>query len=91
MQTITKLLTFKDNGNQAIEFYASIFNGAVINNLMVNPETDALLHASFSLIGHESMAMDGGEYFSFAQVTSLFISCHSQDEVDYYWSKLIAD
>ena len=49
------------------------------------------LHASFTLDGQEFMAMDGGDYFSFAHGTSLFVACEDQAEVDYYWEKLTAD
>ncbi len=35
--------------------------------------------------------MDGGSHFSFAQGTSLFVSCEGQAEVDYFWDALTAD
>jgi predicted 3-demethylubiquinone-9 3-methyltransferase (glyoxalase superfamily) len=88
MQRITTFLTFKENGKQAVEFYASIFKNSSINSSMTMPGSDQLLHAAFTLDGQEFMAMDGGEQFSFAQGTSLFVTCENQEEVDYYWDRL---
>ena len=48
----------------------------------------SLLHATFQLEGQDFMAIDGGPYFSFAQGISLFVDCHSQEEVDEIWEKL---
>ena len=55
---------------------------------MVMPGTNQLLHASFSLDGQEFMAMDAGPDFKFEQGISLFVTCDTQDEVDYFWEKL---
>lgn len=91
MQKITTFLTFESRGKEAVHFYTSIFKNAKINSIMENPENGMLLHASFTLDGEEFMAMDGGPHFTFAQGTSLFVTCQTQDDVDYYWEKLTAD
>jgi predicted 3-demethylubiquinone-9 3-methyltransferase (glyoxalase superfamily) len=88
MQKITTFLTFENRGKEAVDFYTSIFKNSKLNSIMTMPGGDMLLHASFSLDGQEFMAMDGGETFSFAQGTSLFVACDGQEEVDYYWDKL---
>ena len=91
MQKITTFLTFKSRGKDAVDFYTSIFKNSKLNSSMVMPGGDQLLHASFSLDGQDFMAMDGGDTFSFASGTSLFVTCKDQEEVDYYWDALTAD
>jgi predicted 3-demethylubiquinone-9 3-methyltransferase (glyoxalase superfamily) len=48
-------------------------------------------HAQFALAGGKFMVMDGpGEHaFGFNEAVSLMISCETQDEIDYYWARLI--
>lgn len=91
MQKITTFLTFESRGREAVEFYVSIFKNSKVNSSMAMPDGGTLLHASFTLDGQEFMAMDGGSHFSFAQGTSLFVSCEGQAEVDYFWDALTAD
>jgi len=91
MQKITTFLTFKSRGKEAVDFYTSIFKNSKVNRSMVMPGGDQLRHASFSLDGQDFMAMDGGETFSFAPGTSLFVTCKDQEEVDYYWEALTTD
>lgn len=91
MNEITTFLTFKENGNEAVKLYCSIFKDSKVHHAMMMPGSDQLLHASFSLNGREFMAMDGGEGFEFADGISLFVSCKDQDEVDHYWDALTKD
>ena len=88
MQNITTFLTFKDNGEQAVNFYVSVFkHSKVLSSMQMGGK---LLHAVFELNGQQFMAMDGGEIFSFALGTSLFVNCETQEEVDELWDKLSA-
>jgi predicted 3-demethylubiquinone-9 3-methyltransferase (glyoxalase superfamily) len=91
MQKITTFLTFNNRGQEAVEFYIAVFKDSVLHTSMVMPGSTQLIHANFSLNGQDFMAMDGGELFSFALGTSLFIYCEDQAEVDYYWQALSAD
>lgn len=91
MQGVTTFLMFPRDGARAIELYTSVFEDARIDNMVVDPSSGALLQASFTLGCQRFHAMDGGEYFSFAQGMSLHIACEDQAEVDYYWEKLTAD
>lgn len=88
MQKVTTFLTFESRAKEAVDFYVSIFKNSEIHSEMLMPNSDMLLHASFSLDGQAFMAMDGGESFKFEQGTSLFVSCEGQAEVDYFWERL---
>ena len=95
MQKITTFLTFNNQAEEAMQFYISIFyNSKVLGVIKYggeNAEVNApILGATFQLAGQEFMAMDGGEYFSFAQGFSIFVSCETQAEIDRLWDTLSA-
>jgi len=37
------------------------------------------------------MGLNGGDMFKFNEAVSFVISCKDQEEIDYYWNKLISD
>ncbi len=93
MQRITTFLTFKEKGEQAVNFYVSLFKNSKITSIVrmggeAPGTTASLLNAAFQLDGQDYMAMDGGPYFDFAQGMSLFVNCETQEEVDNLWEKL---
>jgi len=92
MQKVTTFLTFKDQAEEAVNFYVSLFKNSKITNIVRSEggpvPKGALLHATFQLDGQEFMAMEGGPYFSFAQGFSLFVNCETQEEIDKLWEKL---
>jgi len=45
--------------------------------------------ASFRLAGQDFMGLNGGPMYAFTPAISLFVSCEGQDEVDYYWDRLV--
>lgn len=46
---------------------------------------------SFQLEGQEYLALNGGPRFQFSEAVSLLVSCNTQEEIDYYWTRLTAD
>lgn len=93
-QKITTFLWFNDNAEEAVNFYTSIFKNSKINYTshygdgMPMPK-GTLMTACFELDGQEFNALNGGPIFKFTEAISLMISCENQEEVDYYWNKLI--
>lgn len=49
-----------------------------------------ILTAFFELEGQTFQALDGGPLFKFNEALSLSVDCEDQEEVDYFWEKLIA-
>ena len=49
-----------------------------------------VLTLSFELDGQRFTALNGGPHFKFNESISFVVRCDSQDDVDYYWSKLSA-
>lgn len=37
------------------------------------------------------MGLNGGSEFKFNEAVSFVVDCESQEEIDYYWSRLTAD
>ena len=102
-QKITPTLLFVRNvcgkAEEAITFYASIFNNAKVGDILrygrgEGPDKEGTVkHAAFTLLGQEFAAMDSarGHNFTFNEAISLMVHCDTQEEIDYYWGKLSAD
>lgn len=93
MSKVTTFLTFKENGEEAVNLYVSLIKNSKISSITRSEgggpfPKGALQHASFSLDGQEFAAMDGGPYFGFDQGFSLFVNCETQEEIDRLWDKL---
>ena len=93
MKKITTFLTFKDQAEEAVKLYTSIFKNSRI--LSTSRYGDAgpgakgsLMTANFELDGQEFVALNGGPSFEFSQGMSLLVDCQTQDEVDMFWEKL---
>ena len=44
----------------------------------------------FQLEGQEFVALNGGPIFKLTEAVSFMVNCETQQEVDYFWSKLSA-
>ena len=84
MTSITPFLWFDNNVPEAVAFYKSVFPNAKV-------ETVNDFMATFELEGQKFNALNGGPQFRFNEAVSFFISVETQEEVDYFWSKLTAD
>ena len=84
MTSITPFLWFDNNVREAVAFYTSVFPNAKV-------ETVNDFMAGFELEGQRFHALNGGPKFRFNEAVSFFISVESQQEVDYFWNRLIAD
>ena len=97
MQNIVPNFWFDKEGEEAANFYCSIFPNSKINNISrygeAGPgEPGSVLTVDFELNGRSFTALNGGPAdFKYSEALSLLVSCESQDEVDDYWSKLTAD
>lgn len=97
IQKITPNLWFDKNGEEAVDFYISVFKNSKKGKVSRYgkegfdqhhmPEGTALT-ISFSLDGQDFLALNGGPMFTFSEAISFAISCENQDEIDHYWSRL---
>ena len=94
MQKISPFIWFDDNAEEAMNFYLSIFKDSKLISIAHNPpgapgREGELLVASIHLEGQEINLMNGGPGHPLTDALSLTINCDSQEEVDYYWDKLL--
>jgi predicted 3-demethylubiquinone-9 3-methyltransferase (glyoxalase superfamily) len=95
---ITPFLWFDKNAEEAVDFYLSVFKNSrrlseLRNNSIDDPRMvpkGGILTVSFELDGLRFTALNGGPSHQFTDAISFVVRCNSQDEVDYYWSKLTA-
>ena len=103
-QKITTYLWFDDQAEEAAELYVRLFNerpGGVKEESKVTNvarygeagpgEPGTAMSVNFELEGQEFIALNGGPEFSFTEAISLFVQCGSQEEVDHFWTGLLAD
>jgi predicted 3-demethylubiquinone-9 3-methyltransferase (glyoxalase superfamily) len=93
MPRITPNLWFDDDGEEAAEFYVSVFPNSEITGITrygeVGPgEAGAVMTVSFVLDGEPFTIINGGPQFTFDEAVSFEISCADQAEVDHYWDRL---
>jgi predicted 3-demethylubiquinone-9 3-methyltransferase (glyoxalase superfamily) len=99
-QKITPFLWFDGNAEEAAAFYTSIFNDSAIGKeskyndasaeISGQPK-DSVMVVEFELAGQKFIGLNGGPNFRFTEAVSFSIDCADQAEVDFYWSRLIAD
>jgi len=83
---ITPFLWFENDAGQAVDFYVSIFkNSRRLDALTVDGKAMTI---AFELDGQKFTALNGGPAFKFNEAISLLVRCDTQEEIDYYWSKL---
>lgn len=82
-QKITPFLWFDTQAESAARFYTEIFPDSEVTS--VSP-----MVVNFRLAGLEFMGLNGGPTFQFTEAVSFFVSCETQEEVDYYWDRLTA-
>jgi len=93
MPRITPNLWFDTNGQEAAEFYVSVFPNSAITGMTHYGEAGpgpagTVLAVEFELDGQPFIAINGGPLFTFDEAVSFLIECADQAEVDYYWSAL---
>jgi predicted 3-demethylubiquinone-9 3-methyltransferase (glyoxalase superfamily) len=93
MQSLTPCLWFDTEGENAANFYTSIFPNSKILDISrygsAGPRPEGtVMTVSFELDGQKFLALNGGPQFTFSEAISFQVSCKNQEEVDHYWSKL---
>ena len=91
---------FDDQAEQAAKFYTSIFKNSKVGQILRYDENAAkaagrplgsVLTIEFEIEGQKFVALNGGPQFKFNESVSFVVNCETQDEVDYFWTKLTAD
>jgi predicted 3-demethylubiquinone-9 3-methyltransferase (glyoxalase superfamily) len=94
MQKISTCLWFDHQAEEAVQHYTSIFkNSRVLNPALYNEEgrgePGKVMTIPFELEGRAFLALNGGPEFNFTPAISFMVDCQTQEEVDYYWDRLL--
>ena len=98
-QKITPFLWFDDKAEDAAKFYTGIFKNSKIGKITRYDEAAAkptgrppgsVMTVEFELEGQKFVGLNGGPTFKFTEAISFVVNCETQEEVDYFWSKLSA-
>ena len=98
-QKITQFLWFDDKAEEAAKFYTSIFKNSKIgkitryNEEAVGPTgrpAGSVMTVEFQIEGQGFVGLNGGPIFKFTEAVSFVVNSETQEEVDYFWSKLSA-
>ncbi|HMG72341.1 MAG TPA: VOC family protein [Pyrinomonadaceae bacterium] len=94
MQKITPFLWYDTQAEEAANFYVSIFKNSKVLGLTRCGEAGpgpkgSVLVAEFELAGQKFTALNGGPNFKFTEAVSFVVNCETQEEVDYFWEKLL--
>ena len=96
-QKITPCLWFDTEAEDAARFYCSVFENAKINSISHYGKEGFEIHGrpagsvmavEFEIEGQKFVGLNGGPHFKFDEAVSFQVHCKTQDEVDYFWSKL---
>jgi predicted 3-demethylubiquinone-9 3-methyltransferase (glyoxalase superfamily) len=93
MPSITPTLWFDTQGEDAAEFYVSVFPNSKITKVSrygaAGPRpAGTVMTVEFELDGQQYLVLNGGPQFTFDEAISFTIDCADQKEVDHYWTKL---
>ncbi|OQM73705.1 VOC family protein [Manganibacter manganicus] len=96
MQKITPCLWFRDEAEEAVDFYVSIFPGAKKGTVLRSDDVGVrskggVVMVNFEMFGQTFQALNGNLDDPFNNSISLSIDCKDQAEVDHYWDRLIGD
>jgi predicted 3-demethylubiquinone-9 3-methyltransferase (glyoxalase superfamily) len=93
MNQITPCLWFDTEGEEAANFYVSVFPNSRIVDVTrygaAGPRPEGMvMTVSFELDGRKFVALNGGPNYTFSEAISFQVFCKDQEEVDEFWSKL---
>jgi predicted 3-demethylubiquinone-9 3-methyltransferase (glyoxalase superfamily) len=94
MHKITPCFWFDTQGEEAANFYTSVFDNSRILEIArygaagPGPE-GAVMTVTFELDGQKFVALNGGPQFTFSEAISMQVSCETQDEVDYFGTSFL--
>jgi predicted 3-demethylubiquinone-9 3-methyltransferase (glyoxalase superfamily) len=96
-QKITPCLWFDTEAEAAANHYVSIFKNSRIVKIgrygkegkeIHGKAAGSVMAVEFEIEGQKFVGLNGGPQFKFDEAISFQITCDSQTEIDYFWSRL---
>ena len=97
MSKITPCLWYNHNGEEAANFYVTLFPDSRIDNVQRSPADNpsmkegGVLVVEFTLAGQHYIALNGGPQFPFTEAISLQVRTEDQEETDRLWDAFLAN
>jgi predicted 3-demethylubiquinone-9 3-methyltransferase (glyoxalase superfamily) len=97
IKQIVPFLWFDNQAEEAAHFYTSVFKNSNILSISRYGKEGFEFHGqkegtamtvAFQINGQLFTALNGGPAFKFNEAISFQVFCETQEEIDYYWSKL---
>lgn len=89
MPTLSHMLWFDDQAEEAVNLYTSIFADSKVHHIVKGPDGKAFT-INFELLGENYIALNGGPQFKFSEAFSIFVTVDGQEEVDQYWDAFMS-
>lgn len=94
---ITPCLWFDTQAEEGAQFYASVFKDSKIGKIsrygkegveVHGKQPGTVMTVAFEIAGQKLLALNGGPQFKFNEAVSFQVHCETQEEIDYFWSRL---
>ena len=97
MQKIRPCLWYDHDGEEAANFYVTLFPDSRVDNVQRSPADNpsmkegGVLVVEFTIAGQDYIALNGGPHFKFNEAISLQVLTEDQEETDRLWEALTAN
>src|SRR5262245_61851777 len=96
MPKLTTFITFENRPEEAAKYYCSVFkNSRILATTHYDEGTPqpkgTVMTVEVEIDGQRFVLMNGGDHFKLTDALSLMIEVETQEEVDYYATKLSAN
>jgi predicted 3-demethylubiquinone-9 3-methyltransferase (glyoxalase superfamily) len=97
MQKIRPCLWYNHDGEEAANFYVTLFPDSRVDHVQRSPadnpsmKAGGVLVVEFTLAGQSYIALNGGPQFKFTEAVSLQVQTEDQEETDRLWDALTAN
>jgi predicted 3-demethylubiquinone-9 3-methyltransferase (glyoxalase superfamily) len=91
---LTPCLWFDTQAEEAAKFYVSVFKNSKLGRIShygqdaQGKKAGSVMVVEFDINGQTFTALNGGPQYKFTEAVSFQVACDSQEEIDYFWSKL---
>src|ERR1700687_2409883 len=96
-KSVAACLWFDTQAEDAAKFYVSVFKNSRLGKIsrygkagqdIHHKKEGSVMVVEFELGGQKFTALNGGPNFKFDEAVSFQVMCDTQEEIDYFWSKL---
>ena len=93
-KTLTPCLWFDTQAEEAANFYVSVFKNSKVGRIsrygrdVGGKKAGSVMVVEFNINGQNFVALNGGPQYRFTEAVSFQVPCDTQEEIDYFWSRL---